>query len=61
MNEKEDKWCARCGTREITARLREPDDPTVCFERGGKRYTRLVRATVLCDLCAHALTLVLYA
>jgi hypothetical protein len=52
--------CVRCGTQQDTSRLREPTDPTVCFYRNGNRYTRLVRATVLCDPCAEALTLVLY-
>ena len=52
--------CERCGTREESSRLRESDDATVCFDRNGKRYTLLVRATVLCDPCAHALSLILY-
>lgn len=54
------EWCERCGTQQDSSRLREPTDPTVCFERNGKRYTRLVRSSVLCDPCAHALSLVIY-
>jgi hypothetical protein len=53
-------WCERCGTLQNSSRLREPTDPTVCFDRNGKRYTRLVRASVICDPCAYALTLILY-
>jgi hypothetical protein len=52
--------CERCGVPHETARLREPTDPTVCFDRNGERYTRLTRPTVLCDPCAYALSIVLY-
>lgn len=54
---KREEWCERCGTKQVTSRLRDPSDPTVCFDRKGMRYTRLTRPTVLCDPCAYALTL----
>jgi hypothetical protein len=60
MTDVKSNWCARCGTRQESSRLREPTDPSMCFERNGRRYTNLVQPTVLCDPCAYALTLVLY-
>jgi hypothetical protein len=50
--------CLRCGVWESgdpSVRVREPTDPSVTFERNGKRYTNLVVADPLCDPCASAM------